>query len=160
MRNSIKILGFVLKKGTTPFYIFYGIIILLAVYIFKYIRTMILEGKAQLFSKVDGSRNAILNNPTDPEKARSTTYIASIVNTIKEQINAFNQDEKMIVDMLNSLLNAQEVSIASQYYKSSTGRSLKVDVQKALDKETTLFLRHFNTGTWSQLSSHVKQNLY
>lgn len=160
MHKGIKILGFVLKKGTAPFYIFWAVIVLAAIYIFKYVRTMVLEGKAQLFSRVDGTANAVLNNPTDANTARSTSYIAAIVNTIKEQINAFNQDEKMIVDQLNSLLNAQEVSIASQYYKQSTGRSLKADVVKALDSDTTLFLRHFANGTWKDLSTHVKNNLY
>lgn len=160
MHKGIKILGFVLKKGTTPFYIFWILIIFLGVYIFKYLRNLFLEGKAQLFAGVDGTRNAILNNPNDAEQPRTTTFIAAIVNVIKDEINAFNQDEKVIVDQLNFLQNAKEVAIASEYYKKSTGRSLKADVQKALDKETTLFLRHFNTGTWSQLSNHVKQNIY
>lgn len=160
MRNGFKILGFVIKKGTAPFYIFWVVVVLTAVYIFKYLRGVLLEGKAQLFSGIDGKNNAILNNPVDPNAARSTSYIAAIVNTVKEQINAFNQDERMIVDQLNSLLNAQEVSIASQYYKQSTGRSLKADVVKALDSDTTLFFRHFANGTWKDLSTHVKNNLY
>lgn len=100
------------------------------------------------------------NNNTDPIKGTRTPYITGIVTTVKKMIGDswyHIQDEVGIVNEMNKLANAAEVSEASALYQTAYSSSLRADLVEALHKDT--FFGTTQPGAFSQLKDYIKNNL-
>lgn len=156
-----KILGIDVEKGTPIYYIIILAFIFILIWLFKFVRQKL----ATLTAKKDGEQLYAQNNPavlqpnpTTGEIVRSQSFLTAIADVVKKEVDAWNQDEELIVKTLNQLNNGTEVSIVSAYYKSAYGRSMKSDVQDALDASWNI-LGAFRATEWKDLKDHVKKFL-
>lgn len=156
-----KILGIEVEKSTPLYYIIIAAVIFIGYRLYKYIREAIAAADAkkkgeQLYQQNNPATQ--IPNPQTGEVARSTQFLTSIADTIKNEVEAFNQDEELIVSKLNELNNGTEVSIVSAYYRAAYSRSLKSDVEKALDSSWNI-LGAFRNTEWKDLKDYVQKFL-
>lgn len=139
----------------------YGIIAVGLVVLFAFGRKLLNRlngGLAMLSAKKDGEAVYNNQNTSDPSAVR-LPFVRSVCDSVKNEVESFNQDEANIVRLLNSLSNGQEVAAASAYYQTANGRSLKADVEGALDSAGNPFGWFGGQGHWSNLKDYVKTNL-
>jgi hypothetical protein len=143
------------KSNVHP-YVRYGLLGLAALAVFsvgKWILNRFGSGFALLSSSKDQKNIAAdLNSPL------RQTFVRGVVDSLRNEMTAFNQSESDIVDLLNSLGNGEEVQYASAYYRNAHGVSLKSDVQKSLDSWANP-IGWFTSSHWGALKDYVKNNL-
>lgn len=127
------------KRKESNYLLWAGVLAAVAVLVgaFKYIMNSIKSGIAINTAPAQGAAYAAQNaqvtqQGTNGSQVR-TPKIKSTADTINEEYNAFNQDETKMVRVMNELMNAAEAGACSAYYASAYGRSLKADLESALD---------------------------
>lgn len=141
-----------------PWYIAIVVVIAAVVLAFgKSLMNSFSGGFAMLSAKKNADKVKADLNPQSSDAVRYT-FVTGVVDAIKKNIESWNQDEAAIVEQLNSLANAEEVIYASTYYRTANGKSLKAEVEDALDSGANA-LGWFRKTHFSDLKDYVKKNL-
>lgn len=115
--------------GSVVIFVFFGKNLI------SYIRSMISTITAK--NNVDHLQDQ--TNPSNPGSVNNSIrvdVVKSVANSVHDEIKNTFQDEKSIVDQMNTLNNPREVSFISSYYQDQFNKNLKSELIQALKSDS------------------------